>query len=82
MKIQRLYTIEETRLLFGGRSSRWVTRHIKAGDFGEVIRDAGGWLIPEAGIQGYLARHRISREDIPAGLREEPAQNVVNLPAA
>lgn len=46
---------------FPGRSERWVKDKAKAGQFGEVFRDDAGWLIPEAGVVGYLARHRVTQ---------------------
>jgi len=47
---------------FPGRSDRWVKDKAKAGEFGEVFRDNGGWLIPEAGLQAYLSRHRVTTQ--------------------
>jgi hypothetical protein len=79
MKIQRFYTVREVSELLGGCSERTVKRRILAGEFGDVLRDAGGWLIPEAGLAGYLARHKISRDDIPAGLRPAPPGNLVQF---
>lgn len=43
-----------------GRCDEWVVRRIKAGDFGPVSRDDGGWLIPASSVNRYLAKHVFS----------------------
>lgn len=59
-KLERLLSIREARQeIFPSRSERWIKEQIKAGKFGDVIRDAGGWLIPQSGILVYLERNRV-----------------------
>lgn len=41
------------------RCEKWVIQRAKAGDFGPVFRDDGGWLIPAAGVNEYLRRHQV-----------------------
>lgn len=39
-----------------GRTPEHVVKECKAGRFGVVYRDDGGWLIPASGIQSWLER--------------------------
>lgn len=60
---------------FPGRSARWVKERAKAGDFGKVWLDGGGYLISEAGIASYLNRCELNLDrPIPRGR----ASNLVN----
>lgn len=47
---------------FLGRSAEWVSDRARAGDFGRVVRDDGGWLIPASGVQRYLDAHSFYAE--------------------
>lgn len=38
------------------RCPDYVCAQAKAGAFGPVMRDDGGWLIPASGVQAWLAR--------------------------
>jgi len=58
--VQAYYSVRDVRrIFFPSRSIRWITDRAKAGAFGPVVRDAGGWLIPEAGILAYLSERMI-----------------------
>ena len=46
-----------------GRSPEFVVKECKAGRFGMVYRDDGGWLIPASGIQSWLERRIFGAED-------------------
>jgi hypothetical protein len=37
------------------RSPEHIVKECKAGRFGRVYRDDGGWLVPASGIQSWLA---------------------------
>ena len=39
-----------------GRSPEFIVKECKAGRFGRVFRDNGGWLIPASGIEEWLAQ--------------------------
>lgn len=45
--------------LFPSRSERWIVDKAKAGEFGDCVKDGGGWLVPEVGILDYLERNRV-----------------------
>ena len=61
---------------FPGRSARWVKERVKAGDFGKVWLDGGGYLVSEAGIAEYLKRFELNLDrPIPRGRRENLTQN-------
>jgi len=47
------------RLFFPSRSDRWIKDRAKRGAFGTVLRDAGGWMIPESGLRAYLDNHAV-----------------------
>lgn len=60
-KAEPFHSVDSVRrLFFPSRSTRWIRERIKSGDLGEVVRDGGGWLIPESGVLSYLERHRLS----------------------
>lgn len=56
--IEDLWPVQKVAALFS-RSEQWVWAKCKSGEFGTVVKDGGGWLIPVAGIQRYLERHSI-----------------------
>lgn len=45
--------------LLGRRCARWAVKHAAKGDFGQVFRDGGDWLIPASGLEAYLAAHAV-----------------------
>lgn len=66
-KVQRFLSLREVKeQFFPSRSERWILNLAKAGGFGDVVRDSGGWLIPELGILEYLGQHRITAGAAPA----------------
>lgn len=69
--IETHYTPEQVGKLCGGRGSVWAIRKARAGEFGRVVCDSGGWLIPESGVNSYLSRNT------PAGI--VPARFFQNL---
>lgn len=46
--------VDAARLI--SRTPEYVVKECKAGRFGRVYRDDGGWLIPASGIQQWLER--------------------------
>lgn len=68
------------RQFFPGRSERWVRQRCRAGDFGDLVRDGGGWLIPERGILHYLERRRV-RVGTPPAARCEQVSNLIQFQA-
>ena len=52
--VERHYSAATTGLLLS-RSPEHVVAQIKLGRFGVCYRDDGGWLVPESGVQGWLA---------------------------
>lgn len=68
--VEQLYKASEVALLVS-RSERHVVDQAKAGQFGVVYRDDGGWLIPASGVQAWLGRRVFSgsvvaKEDLAA----------------
>ncbi len=51
---QHYKAVDAARLI--GRCPEFVVKECKAGRFGRVYRDDGGWLIPASGIQEWLER--------------------------
>jgi hypothetical protein len=51
--VEQLYKASEVALLVS-RSPEHVVKEAKAGRFGAVFFDAGGWLIPASGVQAWL----------------------------
>lgn len=51
--IEQHYSAVQVASLLG-RSVEWVTQRAKAGAFGPVSVDGGGYLIPASGVQRYL----------------------------
>lgn len=44
------------------RSPEFIVKECKAGRFGRVYRDDGGWLIPASGVQSWLERRIFGEE--------------------
>lgn len=60
MNAERHFSVKEAQAgVFPSRSVQWIIRQVKAGAFGPVAADGGGWLIPESGLVAYLERHRV-----------------------
>jgi hypothetical protein len=60
-KLEPYYSLRDVRrLFFPSRSIRWLTDQAKAGAFGQVVKDAGGWLLPESGILEYLRQRTVT----------------------
>jgi len=60
MKTEPCYSLKDVKArFFPSRSTRWIKEKARAGEFGDVLRDSGGWLIPESGIAAYFERHRV-----------------------
>lgn len=77
-KVERFLTAPDVRReFFPTRSSKWILGKIKAGAFGEVAKDGGGWLVPESGVLGYLERHRVAPGECQA--RPEQKRNLVQF---
>jgi len=51
-----------------GRCAEYVVKLAKAGQFGPVARDEGGWIIPASGVQSWLSSRTVStsRKEIAA----------------
>lgn len=47
-----------------GRCPEHVVSQVKAGQFGPVFRDAGGWIIPASGVQRWLASRLVSVPEV------------------
>jgi hypothetical protein len=52
--VEQHYNAAQTALLIS-RCPKYVGAQAKAGRFGPVMRDDGGWLIPASGIQRWLS---------------------------
>jgi len=66
--VEQLYKASEVAVLVS-RSPEHVVKEAKAGKFGAVFFDAGGWLIPASGVQAWLDR----RAFVPAETLKEIA---------
>jgi hypothetical protein len=58
---QHFNATETARLV--SRSPEYVVREFKAGRFGPVYRDDGGWLVPASGIESWLERRRFGADE-------------------
>lgn len=56
--VEAMYPVRIVAGLFF-RGENWVIERCKAGDFGQVYRDGGGWMIPASGLNAYLRRHAV-----------------------
>ena len=53
-----------------GRSKRFVAAQAKAGAFGRVFFDSGGWMIPASGVREWLSnREHHEQREILEGIR-------------
>lgn len=59
--LEQHFKASEVALLVS-RSLEHVVQQAKAGEFGQVMRDAGGWLIPASGVQAWLDRRAVKME--------------------
>lgn len=60
-KPEPFFSIAQVReQFFPGRSERWVRERVRTRDFGDVVRDGGGWLVPQSGVLAYLEKRRVS----------------------
>lgn len=57
--LELYYSAAQVALLLGGRSKQWVQEQCRRGEFGAVVCDDAGWLIPSSGVAGYLGRNTV-----------------------
>lgn len=61
--VEQLYKASQVAGLVS-RSCEHVVKECKAGRFGTVYRDDGGWLIPASGVQAWLDRKQYSQAEV------------------
>lgn len=60
-KAEPFFSLHEVRArFFPSRSERWLREMARTSAFGDVVKDGGGWLVPESGVLAYLERNRVS----------------------
>lgn len=57
--VEQHFKAVETAALIS-RTPEFVVKQCKAGRFGPVYRDDGGWLVPASGVQSWLAERLFS----------------------
>lgn len=71
---EELYNVNQVKAqFFPGRSTRWIRSTFAGGKYGEVFRDAGGWLIPAGAIEKWREIHRVKR----LALRQTQVNNLI-----
>ena len=63
----RYLSITQVCAIFPGRSRRWIEDRVKAGAFGKCLQ-AGGWLVPAAGVAEFIRSHEVDVADLPRDL--------------
>lgn len=74
---EKFYSVSQVAAMFPGRGRRWVIDRVKAGQFGTVLKDDGGWLIPLSGLRAFVSARAVDPADLAPEL--QPSPNLVQL---